>query len=55
MGNGDLEKLMLNHPGRPVAKKGNESRKWAMVAQAYFFWTRPRVKTAEAGKATYLA
>ena len=35
--------------------KGKGSRKWDMMDQAFFFWTRPRVKTAEAGEARQLA
>ena len=56
---------MLMYPGKAVAKevkktkigndgpgKGKESRTWAMMDQALFFWTKPRVNTAEAGEAT---
>ena len=35
--------------------KDKERRKWAMMAQAFLFWTKPRVKTAETGEATQLA
>ncbi len=35
--------------------KGKESRKWAMLDQAFSFWTKPRVNTAEVGDATQLS
>ena len=35
---------MLIYPGKVLAKKDKESRKWAMMTEASFFWTKPRVK-----------
>ena len=46
---------MLIYLGKVLAKKGKESRKGAMMTENFFFWTKPRVITAETGGDTQLA
>ena len=46
---------MLIYPGKVLAKKDKESRKWAMMTEDFVFWTKPRVITAETGGDTQLA
>jgi len=31
-----VKRLMFIYPGKVVAKKGKESRKWAMITEAFF-------------------
>ena len=42
---------MLTNLGTSAAKKGKESRTRKTTTEAFFFYTKPRVNTAEAGEA----
>ena len=52
-GNTSSRRLMLANPGEAVENKGNESRKWAIMAEVFFF-EQKRVKTVDKGEDTPL-
>jgi len=45
---------MLANPDEAVENKGHESRKWAIMAEVFFF-EQKRVKTVDMGENTQLA
>ena len=53
-GNTSSRRLMLANPGEAVEIKRNESRKWTIMAEVFFF-EQNRVKTVDMGKETQLA
>ena len=52
-GNTSSRRLMLASPGEAVEIRGNDSGKWTIMAEVFFF-EQKRVKTVDMGKDTQL-